>query len=253
MGTIRIERQVGLTILRLDRPPVNAIDNDLLDRIDITLSELCTDPELRAVVVTGAGACFSAGLDLKVVPHYGPAEQRRTIHGINRAVGRLYALPVPTVAAVNGHAIAGGLILALACDYRVGTTTPCQIGLTEARAGIPFPAVAMHVLRAELAPAVARRLTLTGRNYGPEAALADGILDELQPAERVLARACEVAADLANIPNDAYARIKLQLRTNTLAANQAIMEGGHDPLADSWLSRDAESAAAALLGSKGSG
>jgi len=243
---IRMERQNGIATLYLNRPPVNAIDNQFLDRADVELQGLETATDLRALVITGAGHCFSAGLDLKVVPRYTPADQLHTIDGINKVVARLYALPLPTIAAVNGHAIAGGLILALACDYRVGTSAPCQIGLTEARAGIPFPAVAMAVLRAELPPAVARRLTLLARNYGPDAALADGILDELQPADRVLARAHELATDLASIPRDAYQRIKHQLRADTIAFNRNVVNG-RDPLADTWFSRDVGTASAALL------
>lgn len=250
MSGIRIERDSTIATLFLDRPPVNAIDNDLLDRAHAALTDLATQSDLRALVITGAGRCFSAGLDLKLVPHYSTAEQRRTIDGINRLVAYLYALPIPTVAAINGHAIAGGLIVALACDQRIATTAPCQIGLTEARAGIPFPAVAMAVLRAELAPAVARRLTLVARNYGPDAALADGILDALYAPEILLAQARALATDLAGIPRDAYARIKHQLRGDTIAANRTVVEGGRDPLADTWLSRDASAASAALLGTK---
>src|SRR5262249_61428695 len=95
-----------------------------------------------ALVITGAGACFCAGLDLKRVPLYGPEEQRAMVTAINQMVTALYACPLPVVAAVNGHAIAGGLILTLACDYRIRTTATCQLGITEARAGIPFPAAA---------------------------------------------------------------------------------------------------------------
>jgi enoyl-CoA hydratase len=249
METVRVEFDAGIATLYLDRPPVNAVENELLSLADTTLARLQEQADLRGLVVTGAGRCFSAGLDLKIVPHYSAAEQQRTMESINRVVARLYGLPLPAVAAINGHAIAGGLVLALACDYRVGTMAACQIGLTEARAGIPFPAVAMNAVRAEVAPAVARRLTLMGRNYGPQAALADGILDELQPAEQVLRRAREIAADLGSIPRDAYVRIKHQLRAETIAANHLVV-GGKDPLADGWMSREAARASAALLATK---
>src|SRR5262249_52966108 len=153
---------------------------------------------------------FCAGLDLMRVPLYGPAEQRAMVTAINQMITALYACPLPVVAAVNGHAIAGGLILTLACDYRIGTTAACQLGITEARAGIPFPAAAMAVLQAELTPAAARVLTLRARSVDPTAALAAGILDELQPPERMLPAALAVAHELAGIPRDAYARIKHQ-------------------------------------------
>lgn len=244
---VRIEADGGILFLRFDRPPVNAIDLDLVREWETVLAEVEASGDARALVVTGAGSCFSAGLDLKVVPTYGAEEQAEMIVRINRALACLYGLPLPTVAAVNGHAIAAGLVVALACDHRVGSDAPCRIGLPEARAGIPFPAAAMAVVRAELAPAAARRLTLAARNYGPHEALADGILDELQPPEDLCARAAAVAADLATIPRGAYGRIKHQLRAEALSRCRRVAESGADPLADSWLAAETQAASAALL------
>jgi enoyl-CoA hydratase len=199
------------------------------------------------VVVTGMGQAFSAGLDLKVVPTYGPEEQRAMITAANRFLTRLYSLPRPTIAAVNGHAIAGGFVVVIACDYRIGTARPCKIGLTEARAGIPFPAAAMAILRAELSPPVARVLTLVARNVGPDAARAQGVLDELEPPDRVLSRAMEVARDMARIPAEAYVRIKEQLRGEVTARLQDLIARGGDPMFASWIGSDAPAAAAAVL------
>jgi len=245
---IRLERSNGIATLFLDRPPVNAIDAALLHGVAKNVSQVASDGAVNALVVTGAGTCFCAGLDLKLVPRYTLAEQRDMLHTLNGAVARLYSLPIPTVAAVNGHAIAGGLVVALACDYRVGTTAICQLGLTEARAGIPFPAVPMLIVQAELSPAVARRTTLMARNLGSEAALACGILDELQPPDAVLERARTVAHDLGAIPRTAYARIKRQLRGPTIASIERTLTAGDDPMLQQWLSAETQAAASALLG-----
>jgi enoyl-CoA hydratase len=244
---IDLEYDDGIATLFLNRPPVNAIDLAFLERAEAALAEIAARQDVAALIVTGRGRAFSAGLDLKAVPAYGAADQRRTMQGINKMVGRLYALSLPTVAAINGHAIAGGLVLALACDYRVGTSAPCQIGLTEARAGIPFPRAAMAVVRSELSPAVARRLTLHARNYGPQAALADGIVDELQPPEQVFSRAHALARELGAVPRVAYGRIKRQLRGTVLDDLADAIATGADPMFDSWLSPETAGAAAALL------
>jgi enoyl-CoA hydratase len=247
-ASLHLEQVAGIALLRLDRPPVNAIDLASVREVAGALGEVEARGEARALLLCGAGSAFCAGLDLRVVPSYGLAEQREMIAGVNRAITSLYGLPIPTVAAVHGHAIAGGLVLALACDYRIGTTAPCKVGLTEARAGIPFPAAAIAVVKAELSAAVARRLTLVARNYGPAEALADGVFDELQPPDAVWERARAVAQDLAAIPREAYARIKEQLRAETLASCRRVDQTGRDPLADAWLGAQTSAASAALLG-----
>jgi enoyl-CoA hydratase len=246
-GEVRIDHEGDIAIFRADRPPVNAINLPFLRRIDQAFRELLPEVGVRAVVVTGREGSFCAGLDLKAVPTYGPDEQREMVLTITRVIAAIYGARLPVVAAVNGHAIAGGLCLALACDYRVGPKADAQFGLTEARAGIPFPFGPMTVVESELSPPVARRLALLAKNCGPEEALVLGILDELQPRERVLGRALEVAQELASFPGDAYGRIKHQLRARPLARICEMVERGTDPLLDSWLAVGAAEASAHLL------
>jgi enoyl-CoA hydratase len=250
--TVQLERERDVAILRLDRPPVNAVELSLGREADAALDEALAGGA-RAIVVTGAGGCFSAGLDLKIVPLYGPDEQRALVAAANRLLGKLYACPLPVVAAINGHAIAAGLVLALACDYRVGPRAPAKLGLTEARAGIPFPAAAMAIVQAELAPPAARVLTLLARTVDAEQALALGALDELRPTGEVLPRALEVANDLAGISPDAYRRIKRQLRAETIARIERAVSGGTDPMLAAWLGAETAAASRAVLEHGGNG
>jgi enoyl-CoA hydratase len=244
-SVVEREQHGTVAVLRLHHPPVNAFDLDVGRDLEAALEAILRS-DSAALVLTGTGRCFSAGLNLKVVPSYGPAEQRAMVETANRMLGRLYACPLPTVAAVNGHAIAAGLVLALTCDYRVGPADTGLFGLTEARAGIPFPGAAMAIVRAELAPAVARTLTLVARNVESERAAALGILDELVPLEEVLPRAIATAADLATMPRAGYVRIKHQLRAPTIAALEAIA-GGADPMLASWLDPNAREASGVVL------
>ncbi len=240
------ERHGPVAVLRLHYPPVNAFDLAIGAAFERALEDaLASEP--AALVLTGTGPCFSAGLNLKTVPRYDAAAQRTMIETANRLLGRLYACPLPTVAALNGHAIAAGLVLALACDHRVGPARDAHFGLTEVRVGIPFPGAAMAIVRAELSPAAARTLVLLGRRLDGEQAAALGIVDEVQPAAKILSRAVAVATDLASMPRGGYARIKHQLRAPAIAAIAALANGA-DPMAGSWLDDDASPASRLLLG-----
>jgi enoyl-CoA hydratase len=243
---IATEVEEGVAVVSLQRPPANAIDIALLEQLARTLKELEQRADVAAMVLTGAGKAFSAGLDLKLVPTYSRAQQNELLRVLNHALYQLYALPIPAVAAVNGHAIAGRLVLALACDMRVGVSEGALFGLTEVRAGVPFPVAAMAVVKAELSPATARELVLGGKNHDPARALALGIVDELQPVNQVLVGSKAVARELAEAPKQSYGRIKRQLRHEALAEIERA-QGASDPLHGNWIGDETASAAARVL------
>jgi enoyl-CoA hydratase len=244
--SVLLERHDSIAVLRLNRPPANAFCLELARAFDAVLHSDAV-AGAAALVLTGSGRFFSGGLDLRIVPGYSRAEQREFLGILNRLIAKLYASPVPVVAAVNGHAVAGAFILALATDYRVGPTGNAQFGLTEARVGIPFPAVPMIVLLAECAPQDVRFITLLARNFGPEEARRRGVFDELQPPEAVLERALEVARDMASMPADGYRRIKQQVRAAALAKIEAVIEADADPMLDGWFAPEARDASLAVL------
>jgi enoyl-CoA hydratase/carnithine racemase len=239
---LRIEEHGELAVVRIDRPPANALDPELLYEGHQAVEELAGAAP-GAVVLTGCDGFFSAGVDLKLVPTLDEEGQRTMVAGINRLFSAWYGFPRPVVCAVNGHAIAGGLILALCGDYRVGAADG-KLGLTEARAGVPYPVAAMAVVRAELSPPAARRLVVLADLVDPPAALDLGALDEVAPAERVLPRALEVAGELATLPAQAYELVKRQLRGPTIDA----IRSGEDPLLSSWTGPETGEAARSVLG-----
>jgi enoyl-CoA hydratase len=244
---IQIEQAGDVAVVRIDRPPANALDLELLVEGDKVREQLAA-AKPAAVVITGRDGFFSAGMDLKAAPTLSRAHQRQTVDGINRLFTGWYAFPRPVVAAVNGHAIAGGLILALCADHRVGVAEGAKLGLTELRAGIPYPVAAISVVRAELAAASARRLVLGATLVEPAEALELGVLDELRPAEEVLPRAIEVAEALAALPQSSYTQVKRQLRGPTIEAiDRALAGGAGDPVLGTWIGEETHAAAAALL------
>jgi enoyl-CoA hydratase/carnithine racemase len=191
-------------------------------------------------VLTGTGKFFSGGADLRVVPELPHVAQEEMAAGVNRLFAGWHRLPCPLVTAVNGHAVAGGLILALCGDYRVGPTSG-KFGLTEARVGIPFPSMAMAVVQAELAPGVARRLVLGAELFDAAAAREFGVFDETVADDAVLDRALDVARGMAELPPATYQAVKHRLRQTTATAEERA------ELSRGWVSHEATTAAPAVL------
>lgn len=247
---IRIERIDNIAVLRMDRPPANAIDLALAKEFETVLAAFGDAGDVRALIITGTGNCFSAGLDLKVVPSYDRNQQRAMIMQVNRVFGTLYGLGMPTIAAVNGHAIAGGMVLMLACDYRIGAEGNFKVGLAEVRVGVPYPTAAITIVRSELSKHVGRMMVLTGRNSTPREALTQGIFDELQPPDELWPRAMAVAREMADLPRTGYARIKRQLRASALSRIDDAIRNQKEPMLESWLSDETGAASSEALRKK---
>ena len=218
-------------MVTMDRPPANALAPDFLAEGAELMEGLRADPP-DALVIAGSGGFFSGGVDLKLVPTMGEDELQAMVAGINRLFIDWYSFPRPVVAAVNGHAVAGGAILALCADRRIGADD-ATYGLTELRVGVPYPAAAIACVHAELTPAAARRLVLEAELIDGEAALGHGLVDELLPADAVLDRAREVAAGLAELPTRAYETVKDQLRGPVIEAMRA--GAADDPMSSGWI------------------
>jgi enoyl-CoA hydratase len=242
---LKVEERGEVAVVQIDRPPANALHLELLEEGHRAREELASSGP-GAVVITGRDGFFSAGVDLKLAPTLDADGQRAMVEGINRLFAGWYAFPRPVVCAVNGHAIAGGLILALCGDHRVGATEG-KYGLTELKAGIPYPAVAMAAVRAELTPAVARRLVLGSQLVNGQRAFELGLFDELAVPDRVLDHSLEVAEKLADMPASAYELVKRQLRGETIEAMERIVSGRDDPLASGWIGDETAGAAADVL------
>jgi enoyl-CoA hydratase len=225
------EEDAGVVVLTIDRPPANAMDLTLLEDIVQAVERVAGDLP-RALVVAGRPELFSAGVDLKAIPGYGPAQQREMVALINAMALGVYQLPCPVVAAVTGHAIAGGFVLALCADLRVASSAG-RYGLTEVKVGVGYPQAAMGVVAAELAPHAARVLALGSELVAAEDCWRLGAFDEIVEPGEVLDRALELARGLATFSSDAYASTKSGLRGATIERLRAAAAA--DPLLDRWV------------------
>jgi enoyl-CoA hydratase len=225
---IDLEHQAGgVGLLRMARPPVNALDLEFVRAIARGVRAVA-DSDALGLVLTGDGPCFSAGIDMKAAPAYDARQRRDSIHAINELVETICSAALPVVAAINGHAMGGGLVIALACDLRVAAGGEHKLALNEVAAGVPFPAGPLAVVRAELDPSVMRDLCLTGRTVGPEEALALRVVDEVIEPRALLDRARERALELAAF--SAYPLVKAQVRGRLMAELEQIVAAGDDPL-----------------------
>jgi enoyl-CoA hydratase len=198
-------------VVTIDRPPVNALDLDTILALEQAFDVAAREAPENGVVLTGGGQVFSAGVDTRAFAGYSRDQRHSMVFGITRMVARLLAIPMPVVAAINGHALGGGFVLMLGCDYRIATdATTAKLGMTEAQAGIPFPAGPLEIMRHELAPEMLRRLTLSSAVLGTREFLEARILDALCPTDDVRPKAQATAKALAAQPG--FRAVKRQIR-----------------------------------------
>jgi enoyl-CoA hydratase len=146
-----------MRVITIDRPPVNALDLETILALENAFAA-ARDSSDNGVVLTGGGRVFSAGVDTRAFASYSREQRQATVRAITRMVARLLEIPSPVVAAINGHALGGGFVLMLACDYRIAVDDEdAKLGMTEAKAGIPFPAGPLEVMRHELPPELLRQ------------------------------------------------------------------------------------------------
>lgn len=174
--------------------------------------EAAAEARAGALVIHGRERMFSGGIDLSLVRDEDARRRSTGLQTVAHTLLAVWTAPIPTVAAVTGHAIAGGAILAMACDRRIGTAGPFKVGINETRLRMVFPTWALVIAQAGIRPSAWNETILQGDLVDPEGGVRTGILDEVLDAEAHAARVAEVAAGLAEIPTRAYAGNKALLR-----------------------------------------
>jgi enoyl-CoA hydratase len=204
----------GVAVLAMRHGKANALDTELCQALCGALDDAAAGGA-ASVVLTGVGTVFSAGVDLKRVVAGREGYVAAFLPELRRAFTCLATFELPVVAAVNGHAIAGGFILSAAADWAVMAEGPGRAGVTELLVGVPFPAVALELLRLRAGDAQARPLVLSGATFGAGEALARGLVDEAVPAAELASRSLAAARRLAEL-GPAFGLTKRQLRQRFL-------------------------------------
>ena len=214
-----VEQRSGVTVVRMRHGKVNALDLELLRAITAALRDL---DRSGAVVITGSGAVFSAGVDLNRIVAGGQPYVQEFIPALSEAFLAIFDHQGPVLAAVDGHAIAGGCVIAAACDVRL--MSQGKIGLAELSVGVPFPPVAMEILRHAIGPAVGH-LVLTAGLLDAAQARSIGLIHRVAEPDVLLDAAIDQAKRMAQVPAEVFAFSKRQLQQ---PARDAIAARGGD-------------------------
>ena len=219
---VTLSKEGPLGIITLDRPPANSYDLHFLKNLNTAIDGVGTDNNIKAALLISASEkFFCAGADIKISLGNTLEAHTRMINFAHQTLSKMARIPKVFIAVINGHALGGGLEIALACDLRLAGNGEFLLGLSESKLGtLPGNGGTQRLPRL-IGAGPALELMLTGRSVGPQQALQLGIVNHLFPAESLLDEAKEYALTLANGPTKALAHIK-----------RCVYEGLEKPLAD---------------------
>jgi enoyl-CoA hydratase len=234
----RVDLSGAISVISMDEPRGNALSFETLDALRGALDE-AESSGARAVVLASAARVFCVGLDLRACARYSASELARYVDAFEDFFERVFTFPAPLVAAVNGHAIAGGAVLALACDARV-MGTEAALALNEVELGIPFPSMAFAIARAAVPSASHVDALMLGRRFEAAEAVTRHIAAEAAPADEVRARAVRRAEDFAARGHAATIAIKRALRAEALSRARQDAAASRAAFVEAFLAPEAQ-------------
>ena len=220
--TIACTLHDSVAVVTLDDGKVNAMTPAFFDEFNAALDRACKDAS--ALIVTGRPGAFSAGLHLKILPTLPPDELRRTLTAFGKTMLRVFTFPMPTIAAISGHAIAGGAMLAFACDLRYFANGPFRLHLNETAIGLPLPTWALMLGQSAVPKRWHTEALLLARAYTPAEALARDIVDAVVAPDQLLESALAAAAPLTVLDRAAFATSKARHRAMAVQWAEARIE-----------------------------
>lgn len=212
--------------IRWDDGRANTFTNAVFERFLELLDRAAEDDDVGAVVLAGREGFFSAGIDLKWLQQCSHEDRGEIGPNLARLAHRVFIFPRPVIAAIEGHCIAGGAILSLACDRTVGVEGDYKVGVNEVALGIPFGGFALELARAHLTPSGMNQGPLYGETFSPARAAEVGYLDELVPAGQLEERVMEIAGKAAEFSDFAYFTTKQIMRGELAERIKAQAESG---------------------------
>lgn len=208
-NAIRTEQRGDVTVVTMDDGKANALSSPFMNALRHTLRNHEDD---GAVVLAGRASFFSAGLDIKLLPALSHEDRVEMVKDLGRLLLDVFLFPRPVVAAVTGHALGGGTLLALASDLRLGVEAPVRFGLNEVAIGLPLPTFGVEIARSTVPVQWISEAALHGRVYTPPEALSRGLFESVHAPDALVDAAVARAAGLSKLPRQPYATTKRRFR-----------------------------------------
>jgi enoyl-CoA hydratase len=246
--TIRIENRGSVRLLILDRGKANALDQAMVQALHDAAREAQDDGTVRGVVLTSASPrVFCGGFDLAKMGTADRGSFGRFIRGFEALFYELFLYRKPLVAALPGHAVAGGALLAGTADFRWAAEGNGTIGLPEASLGVHVPRHFLEALRATVGDHALTRWTLSGGTVPFSEAVSLGAVDRILPPAGLLDAAVAYTAELGTPPSDVYASVKRDLRTTAYEKAREVLDESRSVFVESWFSEAGQKGIAATL------
>ena len=212
MSFMHVSKDGEIATVTLSREKVNALSEPMVEEITKSFEDLATDKEVKSIIFTGSGKFFSFGFDVPEFLSYPKDDFVRYLEKFTNLYTYIFHFPKPIVAALNGHTIAGGCMLATACDLRLMVTGKARISLNEITFGAPVFAGCLEMLRYCVGPRNAQSIVYSGAMYSAEEAFQLGLVDQVSSEDALAEDARKVAQELAQKDSSAFRTIKHLLR-----------------------------------------
>jgi len=236
MDFVNTYEKDGIVTLSLNRGKVNPLNGDVVDEILSSLKAIEGDSTVNAIIFTGQGKFFSFGFDVPELLTYSREAFSEFLSKFTNLYSYMFLYPKPIIAALNGHTIAGGCMLALACDRRIIISEKAKMSLNEIDLGVPIFAGITEILRFCVGSRNATDILYSGTLYSPEQAYSIGLVDDVVSADDLTDVATKAASDLGHKPYPAFAGLKSLLRKPILENIEQREKASITKFVDIWYS-----------------
>ena len=237
MDFVNLSIHEGIATVTIKRPKVNAINEQVVSELRDVFRDLALNTQVKAVILTGKGSFFSFGFDIPGFMNYSKEEFHRFVMSFSELVQHIFVFEKPVIAALNGHTVAGGCILAIACDRRVMVTGKAKIALNEITIGATIFTSIAEILKFTVGSGNAQRILYSGTMHSADEALTLGLVDEVQSEEGFDGAVLRAARELAERDGEAFGSVKRLLRKDALDRIERDERGSVSDFVDIWYSQ----------------